>query len=35
MTLCLVARYYIELLKAETSKAICCEDTDDELELTT
>ena len=34
-TLCLVARYYPELLKAETSKAICCEDTDDELELTT
>ena len=34
-TLCLVARYYPELLKAETSKAICCEDTDDDLQLTT
>ena len=33
-TLCLVARYYPELLKAETSKAICCEETDD-LQLTT
>ena len=34
-TLCLVARYYPELLKAETSKAICCEETDDDLQLTT
>ena len=34
-TLCLVAKYYLELLKAETSKAVCCEETDDELELTT
>ena len=33
-TLCLVARYYPELLKAETSKAVCCEETDDEMELT-
>ena len=30
-TLCLVARYYPELLKAETSKTVCCEETDDEL----
>ena len=34
-TLCLVAKYYPELLKAETSKEICCDETDDELELTT
>ena len=34
-TLCLVARYYPELLKAETSKAVCCEETDDELQSTT
>lgn len=34
-TLCLVARYYPELLKAETSKAVCCDESDDELELTT
>ena len=33
-TLCLVAKYYPELLKVETSKAVCCEDTDDEIELT-
>lgn len=34
-TLCLVAKYYPELLKAETSKTVCCEEIDDELELTT
>ena len=34
-TLCLVARYYPELLKAETSKAVCCDETDDDLQLTT
>ena len=33
--LCLVAKHYLELLKAETSKEICCDETDDELELTT
>ena len=33
-TLCLVARYYPELLKVKTSKAVCCEETDDEIELT-
>ena len=33
-TLCLVAKYYPELLKAETSKAVCGEETDDEMELT-
>ena len=33
-TLCLVAKYYPELLKAETSKEICCDETDDEMELT-
>ena len=32
-TLCLVAKYYPELLKAETSKEICCDETDDEMEL--
>ena len=34
-TLCLVAKYYPELLKAETSKTVCCDESDDELELTT
>lgn len=34
-TLCLVAKYYPELLKAETNKTVCCDETDDELELTT
>ena len=33
--LCLVAKHYPELLKAKTSKTICCEETDDELQLTT
>ena len=34
-TLCLVAKYYPDLLKAETSKAICCDESNDELDLTT
>ena len=33
--LCLVAKHYIELLKAKTSKTVCCDESDDELELTT
>ena len=33
--LCLVAKHYLELLKVKTSKKICCEETDDELQLTT
>lgn len=34
-TLCLVARYYPELLKADTNKTICCEETDDEVQSNT
>ena len=34
-TLCLVAKHYPELLKAKTSKAICCDESNDELHLTT
>ena len=33
--LCLVAKHYPELLKVKTSKKICCEETEDELQLTT
>ena len=33
--LCLVAKHYPELLKVKTSKKICCEEIDDELQLTT
>ena len=34
-TLCLVAKYYPELLKAKTSKTVCCDESNDELDLTT
>ena len=34
-TLCLVAKHYIELLKAKTSKTVCCDESNDELDLTT
>lgn len=34
-TLCLVARYYHELLKADTNKTICCEEIDDEVQSNT
>ena len=34
-TFCLVAKHYPELLKAKTSKAICCDESNDELHLTT
>ena len=33
--LCLVAKHYIELLKAKTSKTVCCDESNDELDLTT
>ena len=34
-TLCLVAKHYPELLKAKTSKTVCCDESNDELDLTT
>ena len=34
-TLCLVAKHYIELLKAKTSKTVCCDESNNELDLTT
>ena len=34
-TLCLVAKHYQELLKAKTSKTVCCDESNDELDLTT
>ena len=33
--LCLVAKHYPELLKAKTSKTVCCDESNDELDLTT
>ena len=33
--LCLVAKHYLELLKAKTSKTVCCDESNDELDLTT
>ena len=34
-TLCLVAKHYPELLKAKTNKTVCCDESNDELVLTT
>lgn len=34
-TLCLVAKHYPELLKAKTSKTVCCDESNNELDLTT
>ena len=33
--LCLVAKHYPELLKAKTSKTVCCDESNNELDLTT
>ena len=34
-TFCLVAKHYPELLKAKTNKTVCCDESNDELDLTT
>ena len=34
-TLCLVAKHYPELLKAKTNKTVCCDESNNELDLTT